>query len=74
MDYCLEVLMRVVTRADRSEFAIFCPTLEEIKSYASLLEKKRVNGALLSGEFAIADGVRMNCADYSDLYLQKRLL
>jgi len=70
LDYSIEVLFRVVKKKDRHEFAIRWPTPTEMQSSASILEKKRKFGPLLKSVFAVTDGGRMACADYTDPDLQ----
>ena len=70
MDYCLEVLLHVVKRKSRKEFEIRWPTVEEMKASSALLERNRVYRPFLKGVFAVTDGGRMPCADYTDTNLQ----
>lgn len=68
LDFSLEVLVRVVKR--EKDFEIKWPSYDEMKASASLLENNRINGGLLQGIFAVTDGGRMPCADYTDTNLQ----
>ena len=70
MDYSLEVLLHVIKRKNKKEFEIRWPRVEEMKASSALLEQNRVHGLLLRGVFAITDGGRMPCADYTDLDLK----
>ena len=53
----------------RKESEIRWPTVEEMKASSALLERNRVYGSLLKGVFAVSDGGRMRCADYTDTNL-----
>ena len=70
MDYSLEVLLHVVKRKNRKDFEIRRPSVEEMEASSALLEQNRVHGLFLRGVFAITDGGRMPCAEYTDLDLQ----
>ncbi|CDF40129.1 unnamed protein product [Chondrus crispus] len=68
MDYSLEVLLRVVKR--KKEFEIRWPTHDDQKASAAPLENNRINEPLLQGVFAVTDGGRMACADFTNANLQ----
>ena len=70
LDYGLEVLKRVVVQKEEKDYEIRWPSYEEMKASAALLENNRINGLLLTGVFAVTDGGRMPCADYTDCNLQ----
>lgn len=70
LDYNLEVLQCVLSCKERIKFEVRWPTVEEMKASATLLEVNRINGALLSGVFAITDFGRIPCPDLEDLNLQ----
>lgn len=70
IDYSLGVLERAVSDKGRTDFEIRWPTVVEMKQLASLLENSRLNSPLMQGVFAVTDGNRMPCADYTDTNLQ----
>ena len=70
MDFSLQVLLHVVKRKSRREFEIRWPSVEEMEASSSLLQSNRVYGPFLKGVFAVTDGGRMPCADYTDKNLQ----
>ncbi len=70
LDYALEVLFRVVRCKKRAEFEVRWPKEDEMRASALLLQNNRVHGKLLEGIFAVTDGGRFKCADYTDPDLQ----
>lgn len=70
MDSCLKFLFRVVKRKERTEIAVRWPCRQEMEHAASIQETNRQYGPLLKGVFALTDGGRMPCADYTNLDLQ----
>ena len=70
LDYSLEVLLRVVKKTSRTEFEIRWPDEGEMLASSLLLKNNRTNGPLLKGVFAVTDGGRMPCADYTDVDTQ----
>ena len=70
LDCGLEVLYRVVTNAQNVDFQIRWPTKEEMEQSNLLLKRNRPSGERLNGVFAVTDGGRMPCADYTNSYIQ----
>ena len=70
LDYALEVLLRVVSSKHNTPFEIRWPTCTEMQASASLIQNNRPLGALLTVVFAITDGARRPCAEYTDVDLQ----
>ena len=70
LEYSLEVLLRVVKKTSRTEFEIRWPNEGEMLASSLLLQINRTDGPLLKGIFAVTDGGRMPCADYTDVDIQ----
>ena len=70
LDYGLEVLLRVLKRKSRTKFEVRWPTVEEMQSSSALLQTNPRLGPLLEGVFAVVDGARLPCADYTNADLQ----
>lgn len=70
LDYSLEILLRVVKKKTRQEFEIRWPNETEMEASSMLLQTNRTFGPLMKGEFAVTDGGRMPCADYTDPNMQ----
>ena len=70
LDFSLEVLLNVVEKRSRAYFEIRWPTEEEMLASSLLLQHNREYGPLLKGVFAVTDGGRMPCADYTEPNLQ----
>ena len=70
LDYSLEVLLRVVKKTSRTEFEIRWQDEGEMLASSLLLQNNRTNLPLLKGVFAVTDGGRMPCADYTDVDTQ----
>ena len=70
LDYALEVLLHVVKKKRLPAFEIRWPTMDEMKASALLLRRHRQYVPLLEGVFAVTDGARMPCADYTNVDLQ----
>ena len=70
LDFSLEVLANAVRCSSYTEFEIRWPSLTEMKASASILERNREYGKLMAGIFAVVDGARTPCADFTDADLQ----
>ena len=70
LDYSPEVLLRVVKKPSRADFEIRWPNEGEMRASSMLLQNNRTYGPYLKGVFAVPDGGRMPCADYTDTNLQ----
>jgi len=70
LDYALEVLLKIVTKATNVDFEICWPTVAEMKASSDLLVRNRELGPLLSGCFGVLDGGRMPCANSGDADVQ----
>ncbi len=70
LDYALEVLLRVVSSKHNTPVEIRWPTCTEMQASASLLQNNRPLGALLTDVFAMTDGARMPCAEFTDVDVQ----
>lgn len=70
LDYALEVLLQVVKKKDRQEFVVKWPSSDEMIQSNNLLKENRQNGRVLDGIFAVVDGGRIPCAEYTDKDLQ----
>lgn len=70
IDYGLTVLLKVLRDKSVPEFRVKWPKIEEMDESHRLLKFNRSNGPLLPNVFAVIDGARMPCADYTDSDLQ----
>ena len=70
LHYSLTIPEIVVTDKKRSLFAISWPTSVEMEASSQLLLRNWPNGRLLRGFFAVTDGARMPCAEFTDPGMQ----
>ncbi len=70
IDYAMEVLLKVVKDKSKSEFEVRWPSVAEMEESNAILKRNRACGMLLEGVFAVMDGGRMPCADYTDVDTQ----
>ena len=70
LDYSFKVLLRVVKKRSCTDFEVKWPDEGDRLAFSLLLQNNRVYGPLPKGVFAVTDGGRMPCVDYTDQDLQ----
>ena len=70
LDFSLETLSKAAKLPEAKRWEIRWPSALETEESANLLQHKSPQSALLKKMFAVVDGARMPCTDYTDPLVQ----